>query len=80
VKVDPGEPTCTIGPPPPCYLCKHLNRDWPLDPPWQCKAFPGGIPKELLHSWPTAHTEPYPGDNGIMFEQEPGFPPPLGTI
>ena len=37
-----------------------------------CKAFPDGIPKELFlkdeFKGETAHTEPFPGDNGIQYE------------
>lgn len=56
-------------------VCKHLDRDGADDDPgWQCKAFPTAIPKAILDSWPTVHTEPYPGDNGTMFERDPPFP------
>jgi hypothetical protein len=65
---------------PVCDGCRHLDREKPNEPGWQCKAFPTAIPQAILRSWPTAHTTPFPGDNGIMFEQDPGFPPPLGTI
>ena len=33
-----------------------------------CKAFIGGIPDDLL-SDAVSHLTPYPGDNGILFEQ-----------
>ena len=32
-----------------------------------CKAFPDGIPEELL-TGEIDHTKPYKGDNGITFE------------
>lgn len=36
-----------------------------------CKAFPekGGIPPEIW-SGEVSHTKPYPGDNGILFEEK----------
>jgi len=48
---------------PDCIGCK-----W-IDPTkrWCCKAFPDGIPEEILHHQ-ADHTGPYPGDNGIWFE------------
>ncbi len=33
-----------------------------------CEAFPDGIPHEIWIG-ENKHTEPYPGDNGIQFEQ-----------
>ena len=56
-----------------CVSCKHVNRlKWVF-----CKAFPNGIPQEILegafdHSkpWPDGHT---PADNGIMFEKNPNL-------
>lgn len=34
-----------------------------------CKAFPEGIPNEIF--WGSVyHIKPYPGDNGIQFEQK----------
>lgn len=32
-----------------------------------CLAFPGGIPGPLL-TGEVAHREPYPGDNGVVFQ------------
>lgn len=34
----------------------------------RCTAFPDGIPKELTLEG-TLHDTPFPGDNGIQFEQ-----------
>jgi len=34
-----------------------------------CKAFPDGIPDEIAYG-DNKHTEPYPGDNGIQYEEE----------
>ena len=46
---------------PQCNSCKNVIT-------WKnCKAFPQGIPEELLEGkWD--HTEPYPGDNGILYD------------
>lgn len=33
----------------------------------RCKAFPRGIPFEILNG-KVMHTKPYPNDNGILFE------------
>ena len=45
-----------------CSACEH--RNWMLD---NCKAFPQGIPQELLRSL-VEHTKPYPGDHGIQYK------------
>ena len=47
----------------PCMNCKHRKG------PWTCKAFPDGIPEQILvgkHD----HKTPFPGDNGIQWEQK----------
>lgn len=54
----------TIVEPPICMECKHLLHD---EHKWACKAFPDGIPKEIIDS-EVDHTRPYPGDHGIRFE------------
>ena len=46
-----------------CDWCKHRIDEK------TCKAFPKGIPEDILMSRHD-HRNPYPGDNGIMFEQE----------
>jgi len=33
-----------------------------------CDAFPKGIPSEIAYG-PVPHLKPFPGDQGIMFEQ-----------
>ena len=33
-----------------------------------CRAFPEGIPQEIAYG-NNLHTEPFPGDNGILFQE-----------
>ena len=55
----------TIGPQPKCYTCKNIIID-KGDP--RCKAFPEGIPDDIL-TWEFPHTKKYPGqENSILFE------------
>lgn len=56
----------TFGPEPMCTRCKHFR----LEPGLPCDAFPDGIPDDILVGG-FDHTQPYPGDNGIMFEPAP---------
>lgn len=52
---------------PVCLSCKHFDED---STSLTCKAFPNGIPQEILlgvHD----HRQPYPGDGGIVFEEKP---------
>lgn len=51
-------------PVPMCVMCKNLLED---DELLKCRAFPEGIPFEILSSQHD-HNLPYPGDNGIRFE------------
>ena len=68
-----------------CSYCEHLNfsrgltRPHPDDlaPPIEQqrvnktgRAFPDGIPEPIWHVR-NDHREPWPGDNGIRFEQKP---------
>ena len=59
----------TIGPLPLCYDCKHFMRY--DDGKFRCKAFPSGIPFEII-AWLHDHHEPYPGDQGIQFAPKGG--------
>lgn len=45
-----------------CYSCIHVNEDGQ-----SCKAFPDGIPGEIL-TGEVKHTEEYEGDGGIQYE------------
>lgn len=47
-----------------CLECKNFIDD----KKFTCKAFPKGIPDELLFSR-VSHREPYKGDNGIVWVQ-----------
>ena len=35
-----------------------------------CAAFPDGIPHDIAYG-DVQHTEPFPGDHGILFEEKP---------
>ena len=50
-----------------CLDCVHFYRS--LDFPYPvCGAFPEGIPFEIM-SGERAHTAPYDGDGGIIFDR-----------
>ena len=57
----------TSYPAPICYTCSHLREEM------TCEAFPEGIPDDILESR-ADHRQPYPGDNGIHYEQDPDRP------
>jgi len=58
-----------------CSWCKH-KHEWTREKAWSCAAFPDGkgIPREIYNNQ-HIHTEPYPGDNGILFELREGADP-----
>ncbi len=51
---------------PACMDCKHFFKQ---KGPFSCKAFPKGIPDEILKGG-FNHKKPFPGDNGIRFEKK----------
>ncbi len=59
--------TLTIGPAPQCAYCKHFDDT--RDIGMFCKAFPEGIPSDILDRL-FDHTKPHPLDNGVQFEQD----------
>lgn len=56
----------SIGLSPICFKCAHFIGAEP-DIGWACKAFPKGIPVEILVS-AVDHHRFYPGDGGIRFK------------
>jgi len=50
-----------------CHKCKHLNEETNDDGEETCKAFPAGIPDDIIIG-DTLHRVPVDGDNGITFE------------
>ena len=48
-----------------CNSCQHLNGDGAAR---TCKAFPGGVPKEIWKG-ENDHTKPYAGDHGIQYKE-----------
>ena len=48
------------------FKCKHF-RIRSVKGKWCCKAFPEGIPREILYG-NRGHIIPYPGDHGIQLE------------
>lgn len=46
-----------------CVRCEHYRMEDD-----SCKAFPGGIPQEILLG-DFDHTRAYPGDNGVRFRE-----------
>ena len=45
-----------------CNHCRHIN-----DGGITCRAFPDGIPAEILHG-EVDHLKPYEGDGGIRYQ------------
>ena len=51
----------------PCLHCKRFIQDIMGED--HCSAFPDRIPNEIFWG-KNLHKEPYPGDHGILFDQE----------
>ncbi|HMA37539.1 MAG TPA: hypothetical protein VKY74_24005 [Chloroflexia bacterium] len=51
---------------PACWTCVHKHANAAT-----CTAFPDGIPEEILDGT-DPHTDPYPGDHGILYTPRPG--------
>lgn len=49
-----------------CLDCKHYHNG---DLGFSCKAYPEGIPKEIM-TGEIDHKKPYKNDNGIQFEKK----------
>lgn len=49
-----------------CFSCRWLNDKPNENDDLTCRAFPRGIPQEILDGYD--HTRPYPGDSGVVFE------------
>lgn len=62
--------------PPICYNCKH--RTPKESGPYFCKAFPGGIPYDIINNV-ADHRFPFPNDRGVRFDPiDPSEPMPAG--
>lgn len=51
--------------PPMCIRCEHLDRGAIK---YSCKAFPNGIPMEIIYG-DVKHYKSIEGDNGIIFKR-----------
>ena len=55
-----------------CMWCRRYIRSTWSD--FACQAFPEGIPDQIITNQ-ADHRQPYPGDNGLLFDPEnPGDP------
>lgn len=52
---------------PECFNCAYFRGMVNSKP--RCKAFPDGIPQDIILSKEPVHNKPYPGDNGICYEE-----------
>lgn len=57
-----------------CVNCRHLHPSAAPRLGWTCDAFPGGVPLEIALG-EVVHDKPYPGDNGILYEEAPAARP-----
>ncbi len=56
---------------PQCHRCRHFIGKVDGNP--VCAAFPVDIPREIYHN-DVSHRQPYPGDNGILFDADHPVP------
>lgn len=57
---------------PQCFECVHYQETGGTpEHPHTCNAFPNGIPKPIFDN-EVSHTQPYEGDNGILYQPLPG--------
>jgi len=57
-----------------CATCKRLDRSELGRYVKRCEAFPDGIPDEILFG-DRQHRDPFPGDQGLLYEPDPAFAP-----
>ena len=65
-----------------CLNCKHLNivnEDMVKVPDGTCKAFPDGIPFNIM-SGEVDHHLPVDGDNGIQYERREKVKRPISDL
>lgn len=50
-----------------CLQCRHVEWEKEMKTHLTCKAYPEGIPKEIIYGI-VDHTRPHRGDGGVQFE------------
>lgn len=53
-----------------CVYCRHLA---PSTLGFGCKAYPGGVPDEIVTN-SADHRQPFDGDDGVRFQPRPDVP------
>lgn len=54
-------------------MCSWCNRFNGYEPIMTCRAYPEGIPQEIINNL-VDHRKPYKGDHGIQYEGVKDFP------
>ena len=57
-----------------CLSCVHLDDPSTLTETPTCAAFPEGIPPIIYWQGRIDHRQPWAGDRGTRFDQDPGKP------